>query len=129
MKKLSLLLLVVLLPTLLSAQALHQWTGEAKADGDYFAVKIVILENNHFVVLIQSEDAPFAIEGTWENKDENIFNLSVTTESIMGKEEVPIREGRVYLIDDDTAVIVAAGMGMELTRDPSSNKEAEKREE
>lgn len=116
MKKLSLLLLVFLTPGLLLADALHQWTGSGQIEGQVFDLKLVILEDHNFVVLVQSPEAPFAVEGTWESEDGKTLSLTVTTEKIMD-EEIPIQKGTLFIMDEKNALIVAEGFGIELERE------------
>ena len=121
MKKILPFLLVFLFPCLLAAQALHQWKGEAQIEGNFFKLKLIILENQQFIALVQTQEAPFAVEGTWKSKDEKNFSLTVTTEKVL-KEEIPIRKGTLYIVGKNTAVVVAEGFGVELKRGPSPSE-------
>lgn len=124
MKKILLFPLVCLVPSLLAAGALHQWKGHGQIEADVFELKLIILENGHFIALIQVEQVPVAVEGTWTSEDEQIFSLSVKTEKVMDK-EIPIREGKLYLVDENSAFLLAEGFGLELT--PRKAKRPDKR--
>jgi len=121
MKKLLPLPLVCLIPGFLTAQALHQWKGNALIEGDPIELKLIILENQNFVALVQTEDAPFAVEGTWLSENEQTYSLKVETEKVMG-EEIPIGKGKLFIVDHETAVLVAEGFGLELNLDTADDE-------
>tara|TARA_R100000027_G_scaffold1740_4_gene1937 strand:+ start:1768 stop:2142 length:375 start_codon:yes stop_codon:yes gene_type:complete len=123
MRKRFIALTALLLPLLLPAQALHQWAGSGTVDNQAFELKVILFEGNKVVILAKTQEAPIALEGTWESEDESVFELTITTESIMDQEKVPVREGKIFLINDDSAVILASGFGVELQRlDPQDEK-------
>ena len=127
MTKLLTLILVFLTPSLLAAQALHQWKAQAQIEGNFIEFKLIMLESQQFIALVQTEEAPFAVEGTWESKDQKVFNLAVATEKVMD-EEIPIREGTLYIVEENMSVVVADGFGVELKREAWSDGQTDQPE-
>jgi len=115
MKKALSLFLLCIAPGLFASQALHQWEGQGQLEGTVFKLKLIIMENERFIALVQTRQAPIAVEGTWKEKPENILKLAISTEEIVG-EKIPLDEVTVYLVEENSAVAVGEGLGIELTR-------------
>ena len=121
MTKLITLILIFLTQSLLAAQALQQWKAQAQIEGNFIEFKLIMLESQQFIALVQTEEAPFAVEGTWESKNQKVFNLTVITEKVMD-EEIPVRKGTLYIVEENMAVVVAEGFGLELKRQTLSDR-------